>query len=92
MRYCAAPLCSERRADGSFSIRSDQEEADRLLGTTVTNRHIMKGNFVWDLPDIRSDHQALKAIGLVANDWRFAGVWSARTGVESLPAPATAAS
>jgi hypothetical protein len=70
----------QHNTDGSYSLRSDQAEADRLLGTTVTNRHIMKGNFVWDLPDIRSSHQALKAIGLVANDWRFAGVWSARTG------------
>ena len=76
----------QHNADGSFSIRSDQADADRLLGTTVANRHIMKGNFVWDLPDIRSDRQALEAIGLVANGWRFAGVWSARTG-----APYTAA-
>jgi hypothetical protein len=76
----------QHNADGSFSIRSDQAEADRLLGTTVANRHIMKGNFVWDLPDIRSDHQAFQAIGLILNDWRFAGVWSARTG-----APYTAA-
>jgi hypothetical protein len=70
----------QHNPDGSYSVRSDQAEADRLLGTTVTNRHIMKGNFVWDLPDIRHGGSALKAIGLVVNDWRFAGIWSARTG------------
>src|SRR5207249_7780088 len=59
---------------------SDQAEADRLLGQAITNRHIMKGNFVWDLPDIRSGHPALKALGLVVNDWRLSSVWSGRTG------------
>jgi hypothetical protein len=67
-------------ADGSYSIRSDQAEADALLGTTVTNRHIMKANFVWDLPDLKSSNAAIKAIALVANDWRLSGIWSARTG------------
>jgi hypothetical protein len=76
----SSPARLQHNADGSFSIRSDQAEADRLLGTAVTNRHIMKGNFVWDLPDLRSGHSALKAIGLVVNDWRLSGVWSARTG------------
>jgi hypothetical protein len=70
----------QHNADGSFSIRADQAEADRLLGTTVNNRHIMKGNFVWDLPDIRTGGPTLKAIGLVVNDWQFSGIWSARTG------------
>ncbi len=70
----------QHNPDGSYSYRSDQAEADRLLGTTVTNRHIIKGNFVWDLPDIRSGNPALKAIGLVVNDWRLSSVWSARTG------------
>ena len=39
----------------------------------------MKGNFVWDLPDLRSSEPALRAIGLVINDWQFSGVWTAST-------------
>ncbi len=40
----------------------------------------MKGNFVWDLPDIRSDRPAFKAIGLLVNDWRLSSIWTGRTG------------
>jgi hypothetical protein len=39
----------------------------------------MKGNFVWDLPDLRSTAPALHAIGLLINDWQFSGVWTAST-------------
>jgi hypothetical protein len=70
----------QHNADGSYSIRSDQAEADELLGTAVNTRHIMKGNFVWDLPDIRSTRPAFKAIGLLVNDWRFSSIWTGRTG------------
>jgi Carboxypeptidase regulatory-like domain len=67
--------------DGSFSLRADQAEADRLLGTPDTNRlHRLKGNFVWDLPDIHGGGSALKALGLVVNDWRFSGIWTGTTG------------
>ena len=41
----------------------------------------MKGNFVWDLPDIRQRQTgAASAIGLLVNDWQFSGIWPARTG------------
>ena len=32
--------------------RADQAEADELLGNVDPDRHILKGNFVWDLPDV----------------------------------------
>jgi hypothetical protein len=38
-------------ANGVASIRADQAEADRLLGDNNPQAHIIKGNFVWDLPD-----------------------------------------
>ena len=40
----------------------------------------MRLNFVWDLPDLRSDNTALKTIGYVINDWQFSGIWDGRTG------------
>ena len=70
----------QHNADGSYSIRADQAEADRLLGRTVRNRHIMKGNFIWDLPDIKSERTAWKALGLIVNDWRFSSIWTGITG------------
>ena len=70
----------QHNADGSYSIRDDQADADRLLGTTVNRRQTLKGNVIWDLPDIRSTNSALKAIGFVVNDWRFSSIWTGLTG------------
>jgi hypothetical protein len=70
----------QHNADGSFFVRDDQAEADRLLGSAVGNRHVMKANVVWDLPDLRSSGSALRALGLVVNDWQLSGIWTAATG------------
>jgi hypothetical protein len=40
----------------------------------------MKGNYVWDLPDLKASGSALRAVGLVVNDWQLSGVWTASTG------------
>ncbi len=70
----------QHNADGTYALRSDQAEADELLGTVIANRHLFKGNFVWDLPDIRSSGTALKALGVLVNDWQVSGVWTGATG------------
>jgi hypothetical protein len=66
--------------DGSYSLRSDQQEAERLLGTTVGTRHIMRGSFIWDPPDLRTKSAILKGVAYVLNDWRLSSIWSGRTG------------
>ena len=76
-RSTAARL--QHAADGTYSYRADQAEADDLLQTDPV-RHTMKANFVWDLPDLRSDDAVLRAIGWVINDWQLSGVWTASTG------------
>jgi len=40
----------------------------------------MRAHFVWQLPHITSDRPMLKAVGLLANDWNLAGIWSGATG------------
>jgi hypothetical protein len=40
----------------------------------------LKGNFVWDLPDIRANGTAMRALALLANGWQLSGVWTAATG------------
>jgi len=70
----------QHNPDGSFVVRSDQAEADRLLGSTIANRHIMKGHFVWDLPDVRSSTAAARMLGLLVNDWQLSGIWTGATG------------
>jgi hypothetical protein len=69
----------QHSADGSVSYRSDQADADKLLQVDPI-RHIMKANFVWDLPDLKSTQASLRALGYVINDWQFSGIWTASTG------------
>lgn len=71
----------QHNADGTYSERPDQAEADKLLGNYVGTRHSFKGNFVWDLPDIpKNGNSGLKMAGFVLNDWQLSGVWTANTG------------
>ena len=42
----------QHNADGTVTYRADQAQADDLLQTPPI-RHTMKGNFVWDLPDLK---------------------------------------
>jgi hypothetical protein len=39
----------------------------------------MKGNFVWDLPDLQASAPVFRALALVINDWQLSGVWTAST-------------
>ena len=66
--------------DGQVVLRADQDEAQELLGDQGFRRHLMKAQFVWDLPDVRSSNRGVKALGLVVNDWQLSGIWSAETG------------
>ena len=70
----------QHNPDGSYSVRSDQALADEMLGNNYPQTHIMRANFVWQLPKITSDNGALKAIAIIANDWNLAGIWSGTTG------------
>jgi hypothetical protein len=70
----------DHTSDGQVALRADQAEADQLLGTTVDTVHLMRGNFVWDLPDVPTQSATLRAVGLILNDWQLSGVWTGRTG------------
>jgi hypothetical protein len=66
----------QHNPDGSYSLRADQDEADRLLGNNNPVPHTMRAHFVWDLPDLRSSQSGLRALGLLVNDWQLSGIWS----------------
>jgi hypothetical protein len=71
----------QHNPDGSVFIRDDQEQADALLGPPLPQRHIMKANFVWDLPDVRAGSSGLlRAVAAIANDWQLSGIWTGATG------------
>jgi Carboxypeptidase regulatory-like domain len=72
----SAGLRLQHNADGSFDIRADQAQADELLGQNNPVGHLFRGNFVWDLPDLKSSNPALRAIGYAVNDWQVSGIWS----------------
>jgi hypothetical protein len=45
------------------------------------NRHVMKANFVWDLPDLQwGDGAAKNVLAAVVNDWQLSGIWTGATG------------
>jgi len=69
----------QHNADGSYAERADQAEADKLLGDYVPNRQVLKGNFVWDMPDVPNNGSTTKVLGYVLNDWQLSGVWTAST-------------
>ncbi len=68
----------QHNADGTVTYRDDQAKADDLFQTPPI-RHTMKGNFVWDLPDLRAEGRAMRIVGLLVNDWQLSGVWTAST-------------
>ena len=68
----------------TVSYRDDQAVADKLLQGKPT-AHTLKGNFVWDLPDISADATIMRIVGAVANDWQLSGIWTATTGAWYAP-------
>ena len=65
----------------NYRNRADQARAQEMFGDTNPTDHIVRGNFVWDMPDYRADGSlAKRVIGAVANDWQLSGVWSFSTG------------
>jgi hypothetical protein len=70
----------DHSADGSWSIRPDQADAEKLFGDQGVTTHLFRANFVFDLPDIQTENKLLRAVGLVANDWQLSGIFTADTG------------
>ena len=68
----------QHNPDGSFFIRDDQPQADALLGPPRPQTHIMKANFVWDLPDLIGGLR--RTLGAIVNDWQLSGIWTGATG------------
>lgn len=68
------PLRLQHAADGSYSVRADQQQAQDLLNPDPV-RHTLKANFVWDLPDFHGN----RVVGAVLNDWQLSGIWTGTT-------------
>jgi len=70
----------QHNADGSFSVRDDQAEYEKLNEMLNLQRHLLKANWVWDLPKMPTNNATMKAVGLVLNDWQVSGLFSGTSG------------
>ena len=52
-RSDAQPVRLDHNADGSYVVRADQAAFNDLMSNPGLQRHIVKANFVWDLPDMQ---------------------------------------
>jgi len=69
-------------ADGTISVRSDQSEYEELNKMLNLQRHVLKANAVWDMPDLNTSGSgaAKKTIGYLINDWQLSGVFTGNSG------------
>jgi hypothetical protein len=67
-------------ADGTYTVRSDQAQYEKLMSNMGRRPHIIKINAMWELPKVADDAPAKKALGYVVNDWQLSGVLTAGSG------------
>ena len=72
----------QHAADGTISLRADQAEYEELNKDLHPQRHVMKANAVWDLPDFNTSGSGagMKTVGYIFNDWQLSGVLTANSG------------
>jgi hypothetical protein len=71
----------QHAADGTWSYRSDQDQANELFTNYIPTRHTFKGDFVWSIPALKNVGSGLaqQVVKAVTSDWQLSGIWSANT-------------
>jgi len=71
----------QHAADGSFSYRPDQAQANALFQDYIPTRHTFKGDFVFDIPAAGTAGSGLvhHVVKSVTRDWQLSGIWAANT-------------
>jgi hypothetical protein len=71
----------QHNADGTVGLRADQKQFEDLMKDQGTPTHLLRADFVWDLPDLHTGSGvAMRIVRTVVNDWRLSGVWAGQTG------------
>ena len=71
----------EHAADGTVSLRGDWDEYVELNKDQGTPTHLLRANFVWDLPDMTYGSNTLTRVAAaIANDWQLSGIFTANSG------------
>lgn len=71
----------QHAADGTWSYRPDQAQANQLFTDYIPTRHTLKGDFVYSIPAVSnagsgSTQQIVKSL---TRDWQLSGIWSAHS-------------
>jgi hypothetical protein len=72
----------QHNSDGTVTVRSDQAQAQSLLGNQNPTRHSMKAYFTWALPQLHGTGTTARTVGAIVNDWQLSGIW---TGISATP-------
>lgn len=68
-------------ATGVISDHPSWAEAEDLLGEdNGLRRHVIRGNVVWDMPDLQADSGAKRWVSYLVNDWQISSVLTAGSG------------
>jgi hypothetical protein len=70
----------QHSSDGTYVIRADQAEYEELNKDMGNRRHLLKANFLWDLPDLHASGGGMNVVGLLVNDWQLSGIFTAGSG------------
>ena len=76
----APQLRIDHRADGTYAVRPDQATAEALFGDLRVLRHLVVANFVWSLPEIKTETAIRRHVGRVVNGWQLSGVFRLDSG------------
>jgi hypothetical protein len=67
----------QHNPDGSYFVRPDQAEYDELNKNQGLRRHLIKANFLWDLPDLAESSGTMRRVLAAAlNDWQLSGMFT----------------
>jgi hypothetical protein len=70
----------QHNADGTITVREDQAKAQEMFGDNVPQTHIMRANFIWQLPRLVDQTGGMRYVSWIVNDWNLAGIWNGQTG------------
>ena len=65
--------------NGTVVVRDDNHEANYHL-TPNDRTHVVRANFVWDMPDLASGGSVKSVVAAIVNDWQLSGVFSGGSG------------
>ncbi len=68
-------------ANGIWSYRSDQDQANKLLQDYIPTRHTLKGDLVWSIPSVNNlgSGAGQQVLHAVTRDWQLSGIWAANS-------------